>query len=452
MKKVYLVKQYADCGIVTEQLQAVIDACAENGGGQIRFEAGTYTTATLELRSNIELYLDPGAVIRGADDCKLYYTRYFEESNVPFPGTNPAEGWYNSLICAYNAHDISIVGEGIIDGADCYNPNGEGKFRGPHGIFFYACDNVKLKGFTIVRCANYAVQFHDSGYMHIDGLKIYGGQDAIHFERSHDGLCENCDLRTGDDCICGAHNRNLKFINCKINTPGGAMMLISCKNLYMRGCKFWGPGEYPATFKERKRYSVGDGAICMLHDRAEDDEVLSDDWLLEDIEIENASCVLRHDRECRHMCGYQGKVVIDGIRAVNYTRPLTLLGTDGDPFDLTIRNGVFIPRHDAKLEHASFIRADKFDKLTLENITVETSSSEKVIAASNLNELNIKNVKVTAPVNCEQMTAENIGNVSVEADLPDTVIAPYVVDGKDSLYVPIEQDEEFLGARPYVKF
>ena len=119
MRQVFLAKKYADQGLCTEGLQALIDEAAKVGG-QVRFEAGTYETATLYMRSGVSLYLDAGATIIGTRD----YTKY---SNT-FPkldylnDVTGAPRWHDALIYCQEISDIEIEGHGVIDGADVYNP------------------------------------------------------------------------------------------------------------------------------------------------------------------------------------------------------------------------------------------------------------------------------------------------------------------------------------------
>lgn len=189
----------------------------------------------------------------------------------------------------------------------------------------------------------------------------------------------------------------------------------------------------------------------MLHDTGEPTNVLSDDWLLEDIDIENVEMVFRHDREVPFLEGYQGRVVIDGIRAVNFALPMVVTGPEGDPMDLTIRNGVFIRRSDREVEDASFLKGENFKNLTLENIRLEQCGKENVMLLSHAGSVQIKNVTCSEPIRMEQMNLEGIGEFSHETKQEETIYSPYVVDQTDSIYVPVGQDETFRGAREYVR-
>lgn len=53
----------------TADLQALIDQCAQAGGGQVRLTPGSYLTATLYLKSHVELHLDATEEFRGPLRC-----------------------------------------------------------------------------------------------------------------------------------------------------------------------------------------------------------------------------------------------------------------------------------------------------------------------------------------------------------------------------------------------
>src|SRR5262245_12075753 len=51
----------------TPAINKAIEAAAAAGGGTVHFPAGTYLCFSIHLKSNIALYLDPGATILAAD-------------------------------------------------------------------------------------------------------------------------------------------------------------------------------------------------------------------------------------------------------------------------------------------------------------------------------------------------------------------------------------------------
>src|SRR5688572_24959819 len=49
----------------TSAIQAAIDSCTINGGGTVLVPGGNFLTGTVELKSNVRLYLAPTAHLQG---------------------------------------------------------------------------------------------------------------------------------------------------------------------------------------------------------------------------------------------------------------------------------------------------------------------------------------------------------------------------------------------------
>ncbi len=93
----------------TPALQKAIDACAAAGGGTVIVPAGTYLSATIELKSNVNFHLEKGATILGTTDYKAYRNLDpFTEGLGIDVGT--------ALVVAVDAKNVSLTGEGVIDG------------------------------------------------------------------------------------------------------------------------------------------------------------------------------------------------------------------------------------------------------------------------------------------------------------------------------------------------
>ena len=88
-------------------LQAAINKCSREGGGRVLLSRGhEYLSGPLELKSNVELYLDPTAVLRANPDESIYQLSAFRE--------NRGEGML--WIWANDADNIAITGRGTIHG------------------------------------------------------------------------------------------------------------------------------------------------------------------------------------------------------------------------------------------------------------------------------------------------------------------------------------------------
>ena len=93
-----------DC---TAAFAAAIDSISKMGGGHVIVPRGVWKTGPIELKSNIDLHLKKGATILGSENKELYV-----QKNDPRDGSKKC----HPLIRASKAENISISGQGVIDG------------------------------------------------------------------------------------------------------------------------------------------------------------------------------------------------------------------------------------------------------------------------------------------------------------------------------------------------
>src|SRR5437016_7392088 len=93
----------------SKAINAALEAADKAGGGVVNFSSGTYLTGAIQLRSNVGIHLEKGATIRFTTDPADYpvvLTRWEGTECMNFCG----------LLTGRDLHDISITGEGTIDG------------------------------------------------------------------------------------------------------------------------------------------------------------------------------------------------------------------------------------------------------------------------------------------------------------------------------------------------
>lgn len=246
------------CGSVqTEKIQAVLDLAGETGGTAV-VPAGVFRTGGLMLRGGTELHLEKNACLLGSDNPADY--RVF-----PVPGNvvmhtdaemipeyfaerkNVRAEYRRALISAYGADDIAISGEGVtsvIDGADCFDPEGEEQLRGPHGIFLSNCTNVRLSGYTIKNSGNFHHQLDTCENITVLNVTALGGHDGFHLHFCRNADIGGCTFRTGDDCIAGMNMENITVHGCDLNTSC-QLFRIGGNHIRVENCRLWGPGVYP---------------------------------------------------------------------------------------------------------------------------------------------------------------------------------------------------------------
>ncbi len=106
----------------TAAIQQAIDACAAAGGGQVVFPPGRYLSGTIQLKSQITLVLQAGAILVGTTDLTAY--QHFQPpAGVPEARFKPQ--WHRALILGVAVEHVAIVGDGVIDGNQVFDAQGE---------------------------------------------------------------------------------------------------------------------------------------------------------------------------------------------------------------------------------------------------------------------------------------------------------------------------------------
>jgi hypothetical protein len=212
----------------TAAIQRAIEACAAQGGGNVRFPKGTYSSGSIRLESNITLVLEQGADLLGSSDVGLY-------TSVG----RSAENRTTSLIWAIGVRNIGITGPGLIDGngrafmstqkphsglpfydpkrtrqgAEAfarYEENREGpvemKERPGVLVLFIECENVELWEFNVVDAPNWCIHLACCRHAVISALNVRNSllipnADAIDVANSQDVRISDVYLEAGDDGI-----------------------------------------------------------------------------------------------------------------------------------------------------------------------------------------------------------------------------------------------------------
>ncbi len=260
MKKIFNVVDFGAAPdkkeLQTAAIQKALDACAANpGGGVVMIPDGTFYTGGLLMGSDTEVRLSGGAVLKGSAEREDYPVfpvpdgvelRTDMEMITPYYDNKPWETYRGAILSAYGERNIAVTGEpgAVINGSDCYDPDGEEGFRGPHGLFFTNCENVTLTGYTAERCGNFMHQIDACKNIIMKNVTCLAGHDGVHLHCCEDTLIENCRFLTGDDCVAGINIRRLTVRNCELNTSCDVFR-IGGTDILIENCRIYGPGIYP---------------------------------------------------------------------------------------------------------------------------------------------------------------------------------------------------------------
>ncbi len=228
----YSVKDYGALSdgktLATAAIQKAIDACNRGGGGTVEVPAGTYLTGTINLKTNVNLHLSSGAVLKGSPNLNDYQTY-----SVPTFGENR----YGILYSAH-ADNVALTGHGTVDGnnqvfydfghaktidtASTRYTRQKNNFRhvasglgdGPvvpqdrprQMVIFSQCKNVRVTDVSLLNSPFWTMHFADCDAVNVDGIRLWSGMlvpnaDGIDVTSSSNVTIENSDIRTGDDAL-----------------------------------------------------------------------------------------------------------------------------------------------------------------------------------------------------------------------------------------------------------
>ncbi len=191
----------------TNSIQRAIDFIHEKGGGRLVFYVGRYLTGTIQLKSNVTIHLEEGAILLGSPNIYDY------NITQTFP----------ALITAYKADNIAITGKGVVDGqgrevaynlleqvqkgllkdALMYDRPAQ---RRPKAIYFRECKKVDITGIMVKNASEWVVVADQCEQVKIDKIivdsKAFWNNDGIDIVDCKNVLISNCYIDSSDDAIC----------------------------------------------------------------------------------------------------------------------------------------------------------------------------------------------------------------------------------------------------------
>jgi hypothetical protein len=272
----------------TAAINKAIETCAAAGGGQVRFLAGKYLSGTLHLKSGVTLFLEAGATLIGSTNLEHY------QNFTPPAGTPEARWtrWHRALLLGDGLENVTIAGQGVIDGNKVFDARGEEKMRGPHTILLGMCRNVTIRDISITDSANYAIMLEFCQQVDVRNVKITGGWDGVHFRGWPGRPCRDvsivgCQFFTGDDSIAGRYWENVLITDCIVNSSCNGVRLIGpAAHLTIHNCLFYGPGVHPHRTSNRHNMLSG---IILQPGSWDATEGSLDDVLISDVTMKNVA-------------------------------------------------------------------------------------------------------------------------------------------------------------------
>lgn len=265
----------------TTLINHTVDRLSQAGGGTLFFPAGTYLTGAIRLKSNITLELEAGATLLFSDN----FDDYLPFMEVRHEGVMMKS--FSPLISAMDAENITIKGEGTLDGQgkawwteffriyvdlekngmrelNKYQPLWEKEndvealyaetnedwhgtlkrcFFRPPFIQPVRCRRVRIEGVKIINSPFWTVNPEFCDNVVVTGVTIHNvpspNTDGINPESCRNVHISDCHISVGDDCITlksgrdaqarrlGVPCENITITNCTMLSGHGGVVIGS---------------------------------------------------------------------------------------------------------------------------------------------------------------------------------------------------------------------------------
>ena len=255
-KRVYNVKNFGakndGTTLATQHIQAAIDKCAEQGGGQVVVPPGEYLVGTLNLRSNIDFHIQSGATlvatteldkyqIHNQQPAGVFYTEQADNVSISGRGKIFGQGMefmykdsakvigLNDRLFTRQREDFRRVDSGVGDGP--LYP----KDRFHQMIIFSECTRVSLSDFMCIDAPYWTILLVHCNGIEISRLDIQNNllipnSDGLDIISCSNANISDCNFDCGDDALV------LAGYATHFGDPGFKSILRRSENINVNNC------------------------------------------------------------------------------------------------------------------------------------------------------------------------------------------------------------------------
>lgn len=238
----------------TQAIYKAICDVSKLGGGTVIIPScnnQVFYTSALRVESNVNIYLEEGAILKFTTDFSLYYGKFM---NSLYPDTTDEQGLtltrfesvelmnYSPFIYAYGKKNVAISGQGTLDGSASLHkwhdwkyeskqePSrtklfsqgqrdipvksrqyGENSFLRPNFIQFYNCQNILIEKVTLTNSPMWEINPVLCDTVLIQNVTVnchLSNNDGCDPESSSNVVIRGNKFDVGDDCIAIKSGRN----------------------------------------------------------------------------------------------------------------------------------------------------------------------------------------------------------------------------------------------------
>jgi len=246
--------------VQTQQIQAVIDRCVQEGGGVVVVPTGTFKTGALFFKQGTHLHLCEGAVLQGSDriiDFPILMTRIEGETCK----------YFAALVNADGLDGFTITGKGTIDGNGLkywqefwlrrqWNPQCTNKdAQRPRLTYVSNSRNVTIQDVHLINSPFWTNHVYKSDhvryldcYIYAPTENVYAPQpkrgapssDAIDIDACTDVMVDGCYMHVNDDAVVLKGGKGTWADKDSTNGNCERILIQNCHYGRVHGCLTFG--------------------------------------------------------------------------------------------------------------------------------------------------------------------------------------------------------------------
>ncbi len=301
----------------TSAIQKAVDECFAAGGGRVIIPAGTFITGPVILNSNVNVFLESGAVLKGSENIEDYRSGntvrgiFFCEDacNISITGDGTIDASGSHFYDFTKNHGFPDFNRSVTRQKDDYMKDGTFFSDGPvkrlampgMTIVFFHCTGITLSGITVKNTPVWAIRFGYCEDVLVTGITIRNNilipnSDGIHCTASRNIRISDCDIVAGDDAII------MTGFDKNENTPPYSMeeqqkktygnKSIYAENMSVTNCQLRsssagiriGYGQHPirhCIFSNITIYESNRGIGIFAHDTTDIEDLIFDNIIIE---------------------------------------------------------------------------------------------------------------------------------------------------------------------------
>lgn len=235
--------------VQTEAIQAVIDRCAQAGGGVVVVPEGVFLSGALYLRQGVNLWIAAGGRLKGSDDIADFpvCTTRIEGQTCPY---------FPALLNADSLSGFTIGGPGCIDGNGlrywkafwlrrAWNPQCTNKDeQRPRLIYLQHCTDVEISSLRLKDSPFWTTHIYRCQRVKYLGVSITSpaspvkapSTDAIDIDACTDVHVAHCFMEVNDDAIALKGGKGPWADTDPDNGPNERILIEDCQYGFCHGC------------------------------------------------------------------------------------------------------------------------------------------------------------------------------------------------------------------------